>query len=270
MGIRLLVCGGRDFLDIDFVTKVLCTVHELYKIDTIIEGDAPGADRLAKLWSEEVIGPSESYPADWKRYGKQAGMLRNKQMLDQGMPDAVLAFPGWKGTANMIEQSRCVQHLPIWVINKILFRKEDPKLGYLSNFDTRFPIIINNISWKSVEHFYQAMKNEDLSYQNTVRRAPTPNKAKHLGNNVPLRTDWENIKMNVMRIALEEKFKKNSEAAKLLGCTGINYLIEYAPWRDSFWGMYYDPRGNLVGNNHLGKLLMERRYHLFGMKEYFQ
>lgn len=44
----------------------------------------------------------EEYPADWARFGKSAGYLRNKQMLEEGKPDLVVAFPGGRGTANMI------------------------------------------------------------------------------------------------------------------------------------------------------------------------
>lgn len=268
MSIRLLVCGGRTFDDINFLTKILFIVHEKYKIDAIIEGEAAGADTLAKLWSEEVIGPAEGYPADWRKHGKRAGPVRNKQMLVEGQPDAVLAFPGGRGTDDMINQSRGA-HLPVWAIKQVLFKKEDPKLGFLSNFDTKHPVIVDSERWKSAEHFYQAMKNEDSAYQNLVKKAETPSRAKYLGSNVPLRDDWEDIKIDVMRIALEGKFAEGSEAARLLGCTGIDYLVEYAPWGDAFWGMYHDTRGNLIGQNHLGKLLMERKLKLFDLKDYF-
>lgn len=269
MGIRLLVCGGRSFNDIDFVTKILFIIHNKYKIDTIVQGGARGTDRIAKFWSEEVIGPSEEYPADWTQHGKRAGPIRNKKMLDIGKPDAVLAFPGGTGTDNMITQTR-KNDLPDWVINQVLFRKEDPTLGFLSNFDTNYPVFVDGEEWKSAEHFYQAMKNEDPAYQDTVKKAATPSKAKYLGSHVPLRRDWEDIKIDVMRIALKGKFYKGSEAARLLGCTGIDYLVEYAPWGDSFWGMYYDSRGVLTGHNHLGKLLMERKFDLFDFKNYFK
>jgi len=77
---------------------------------TLIHGDAIGADRL----SEEVLKGYfkggfvvERYPADWEKYGKEAGPIRNKQMLDEGKPDMVIAFrlQNSRGTQNMIDQA---------------------------------------------------------------------------------------------------------------------------------------------------------------------
>lgn len=50
--------------------------------------------------------PVEKYPAQWDIYGKQAGVLRNLQMITEGKPDVVVAFPGGAGTANMVRQAR--------------------------------------------------------------------------------------------------------------------------------------------------------------------
>ena len=48
----------------------------------------------------------EEYPADWKKYGKSAGPLRNQRMIDEGKPDLVVAFPGGVGTADMISRAK--------------------------------------------------------------------------------------------------------------------------------------------------------------------
>lgn len=74
---------------------------------TIIEGEARGADTLAKQWAEERYLPVEKYPANWDTHGKAAGPIRNKQMLTEGKPDLVIAFlaPNSRGTANMISQA---------------------------------------------------------------------------------------------------------------------------------------------------------------------
>lgn len=126
---RILVCGGRKFasnqfhysrLDVQrtaaelrFLYNVLFSLcidkdqkrHWMRKGLTIIHGDAPGADRAAGKWPENTWAKVKAFPADWKKYGKAAGAVRNKQMLDEGTPDLVVAFPGGKGTANMISQS---------------------------------------------------------------------------------------------------------------------------------------------------------------------
>lgn len=99
---RILVCGGRDFSDSNLLNKFLN--QYLSDIDdlVIIQGDAKGADYLAKLWAVSNTVKFESFPADWKKYGKRAGYIRNTQMLNEGKPDIVVAFPGGKGTQMMI------------------------------------------------------------------------------------------------------------------------------------------------------------------------
>lgn len=103
---RVLVCGGRDFSDSELLYSVLTYAHKNYfEITTIIEGDAKGADRMAGYWAKKNKIKNEKYPADWAKHGRAAGPIRNKQMLDEGRPDLVLAFPGGKGTENMIKQA---------------------------------------------------------------------------------------------------------------------------------------------------------------------
>lgn len=105
---RVLVCGGRDF---DDWGKMLDTFYHFYtenmkKDLTIITGDAKGADWLARAWAKFTKASYEGYPADWKKHGKAAGPIRNKQMLDEGKPELVIAFPGGSGTADMVRQAK--------------------------------------------------------------------------------------------------------------------------------------------------------------------
>lgn len=104
---RVLVCGGRDFTDY----QLLCNEMDKLPLDenqpiTIIAGEARGADALAKRYAEECSWDYEGYPADWNTYGKGAGPIRNRQMLVEGVPGLVIAFPGGKGTENMISQAK--------------------------------------------------------------------------------------------------------------------------------------------------------------------
>lgn len=103
---RLLVCGGRDYKDRANVFALLDRIHEKVPISCVIQGDARGADALAKSWAVSRDVMHEDYPADWGLHGKAAGHIRNKQMLDAGHPDKVVAFPGGKGTKNMVAQAR--------------------------------------------------------------------------------------------------------------------------------------------------------------------
>ena len=100
---RIIVCGGRDFEDVDRVRSVLA----LLRPDILlIHGDARGADRCAaRVWEASFDGRTEAHPADWRGQGKAAGAIRNRQMLNIGV-DAVIAFPGGTGTANMVSIAR--------------------------------------------------------------------------------------------------------------------------------------------------------------------
>ena len=72
--------------------------------------DASGADQLAGQWAKSRGISVKAYPADWKNLGRIAGPIRNKKMLDE-KPDLLVAFPGGKGTANMVfyaKKSGCV------------------------------------------------------------------------------------------------------------------------------------------------------------------
>jgi hypothetical protein len=100
---RILVCGGRDYINERRVYEVLGQYKG--QATVIIHGKARGADFIAGTWALINNVTVEAYPADWKRFGKAAGPRRNKQMLDEGKPDLVIAFPGGDGTANMITQA---------------------------------------------------------------------------------------------------------------------------------------------------------------------
>lgn len=103
---RLLVCGGRHFDDWDLLSLELMRLLGNGPIDLIIHGGAPGADRLAQEFADMGGIHSRSFAADWKAHGKAAGPLRNQQMLDEGKPDLVMAFPGGTGTADMVRRAK--------------------------------------------------------------------------------------------------------------------------------------------------------------------
>lgn len=100
---RILVCGGRDYDNYARVQYVLGRNVNLDN-DTIVEGGARGADRLARTFAINYGVDFETYPADWETHGKAAGILRNQAMLDTGI-DFVIAFPGGRGTADMIRRA---------------------------------------------------------------------------------------------------------------------------------------------------------------------
>jgi hypothetical protein len=111
---RLLVCGGRDFSDTAYAYATLDRLHKTYGIGVVIEGDARGADRIAGYWARRKGIDNLKFPADWKTHGLGAGPIRNAKMLAEGKPDMVLAFPGGRGTADMVRRARAagilIQH----------------------------------------------------------------------------------------------------------------------------------------------------------------
>lgn len=65
-----------------------------------------GADALAALWSAKIgLSSHARYNADWSLYGKAAGPIRNQRMIDKGKPDLVVAFPGGRGTADLVQRA---------------------------------------------------------------------------------------------------------------------------------------------------------------------
>lgn len=104
---RLLVCGSRHWTDGDLILRELSA---LQGVEVVIEGEAPGADTLARRAAEQLGIPVLPFPADWDRYGRGAGPRRNQQMLDDGHPDLVLAFSedlnSSRGTADMCARAR--------------------------------------------------------------------------------------------------------------------------------------------------------------------
>ena len=99
---RLLVCGGRDYSGRDEIFAVL----DGMPVSVVISGLAPGADTLAIQWAHSRKISLLCFPANWKAHGKAAGPIRNQKMLDEGKPDLVLAFPGGRGTADMVRRAK--------------------------------------------------------------------------------------------------------------------------------------------------------------------
>jgi len=110
MGRRVLVSGDRWWNDREMIRRWLHDKNRENPITVLIEGEADGADKIAREIAEEMGIPVDPYPADWLRYKKAAGPIRNSQMLTEGKPDLVGAFHDelWdksRGTKDMVEKS---------------------------------------------------------------------------------------------------------------------------------------------------------------------
>ena len=140
--------------------------------------------------------------------------------------------------------------------NVIEFYSKKPEFKELSNFYAA-PFSLDGKTWPSVEHYFQAMKfPTDPAYQETIRQIKTPQSAKSLGSSKehPIRPDWDSVREEVMKKALEAKFTQNEALKQILLSTKGKELVEASP-TDIYWGIGKARKGQ----NRLGKLLMELR-----------
>jgi predicted Rossmann-fold nucleotide-binding protein len=101
---RVLVCGGRDYQDIATVLRVLDGLEP--RPTLIIEGGSSGCDACAAEWAFRRGVRNVTFHADWKQHKRAAGPIRNQEMIDEGKPDLVVAFPGGVGTADMVRRAK--------------------------------------------------------------------------------------------------------------------------------------------------------------------
>lgn len=109
---RILVCGSRDWTD----EKSIRSVLEKYTDVTLITGGCRGADQLAFKIGKDLGFQNVVFEAEWGSYGRSAGPIRNRRMLDEGRPDLVIAFHEdlvrSKGTKNMVSIAKA-KNVPV-------------------------------------------------------------------------------------------------------------------------------------------------------------
>lgn len=140
----------------------------------------------------------------------------------------------------------------------IYFYSVREPFGEFSNFSPH-GVEMEGQWWATTEHYFQAQKFEDTAYREQIRNASSPKQAAELGRSraVPLRTDWEAIKEDVMYRAVRAKFQTHPALKTLLLSTGSAEIIENAPG-DYYWGCGKDGSGK----NRLGHVLMRVREEL--------
>lgn len=104
---KVLICGGRKYYNKMVFKRVMDQLHEELQFTLVIQGEADGADRLAKYWAASTGIKCEGVSmSEFPGVGGQAGSIRNLAMLVRFQPDMVVAFPGGHGTADMVRQAR--------------------------------------------------------------------------------------------------------------------------------------------------------------------
>jgi YspA, cpYpsA-related SLOG family len=107
---RVLICGDRNWNDYGTILRELSKVQQSSKVEVVIEGEANGADSFGRAAATVLGIPVLAFPADWRKHGRAAGPIRNRQMLNEGNPTLVLAFHNFiensKGTKDMVNVAR--------------------------------------------------------------------------------------------------------------------------------------------------------------------
>jgi ribA/ribD-fused uncharacterized protein len=117
--------------------------------------------------------------------------------------------------------------------------------------------MMDGVVYATVEHAYQAAKTTDpLKRYGFQSYYMNPAQAKRLGQSVPLRDDWDQVRLQIMADLVWLKFQEPDLRRRLIDTDGHD-LIEGNTWNDTFWGVC-----NGVGTNHLGQILMNVRDHL--------
>jgi ribA/ribD-fused uncharacterized protein len=165
----------------------------------------------------------------------------------------------------------------------------DGEYAFLSNFypwDGRtksyvsdVPVMFDGVSFRTVEHAFQALKTIDEDQRAWVRAAPTPGQAKRRGRQVTLRPEWDNLRLDFMEGLVARKFS-DPKLGALLVATHPHTLVEGNNWNDEFWGATWHLIGPdertmndlwnereadaryLTGQNWLGRILMKVRSEL--------
>jgi hypothetical protein len=105
--VRVLVCGDRNWTE---QVPIYMRLRQLPRDTVVIHGCARGADTIGGQVARSLGFKVLEFPADWDKYGKGAGPIRNQQMLDEGKPELVLAFhrnfADSKGTKDMVSRAK--------------------------------------------------------------------------------------------------------------------------------------------------------------------
>lgn len=107
VGMRIIVTGCRDWKDAESIERALYDAMLPDEVLVVVHGASGNADRAAGRWAMRIdLVEEEPHPADWDRYGKKAGPLRNSDMAASGA-DLCLAFWDGKsrGTLDMITKA---------------------------------------------------------------------------------------------------------------------------------------------------------------------
>lgn len=97
---RTIIAGSRENVTLQDVFDAIDSSN--FYISTVLSGTAKGADKFGEIWAECADIPIERYPANWDKYGKSAGYIRNEQMAENASALIAVWDGKSKGTMHMI------------------------------------------------------------------------------------------------------------------------------------------------------------------------
>lgn len=128
--------------------------------------------------------------------------------------------------------------------------------SWLSNFEPCY-VEYEGLAFICVEAAYVAAKTLDIATRKEVQALPDGRACKKFGRTIKVRSDWEDIRLPVMKLLISQKFGPGTALGQRLIATGGCEIVEGNWWGDTFWGVC-----NGAGHNNLGKLIMEQRLNL--------
>lgn len=142
-----------------------------------------------------------------------------------------------------------------------MINKFDGEYAFLSNF-YECNVTYNGLTYKNSEAAFHAQKTLDETERKQFITL-NPSESKKLGRKITLRNDWEEVKTKIMYEICLVKFSQNEDLKAKLLATGDEHLEEGTYWHDNCWGnCYCEKCKDIVGENRLGKILMEIREEL--------
>ena len=150
----------------------------------------------------------------------------------------------------------------------VVFLKTNESFGGLSNMAPGFPLLVNRCQIRTTEALYQACRfpaKPEIQEMIIQEKSPMTAKMKSKPFRKDTRADWIDVRVEIMKWCLRVKLAQNWEKfGNLLLSTGDHPIVEKKVRRQDFWGAKEMPDGSLVGQNVLGRLLMDLRERLKG------
>lgn len=175
-------------------------------------------------------------------------------MLTPEQKDAIINSRGEKDEEESLYSSK-ITHEGVSYDSPSIKQFKD-EYRWLSNFEPfESPLMLNDIVYKTNEHFYQAMKAQSIEDARMISELSSAGEAKKAGSKIKLREDWLNVKDNVMEYGLNFKFSFNKTKQRLIDTYPL-YIQEGNWWNDTYWGVCLKTD---QGQNKLGNMIMTIR-----------